>query len=225
MTRTLLVDADDTLWENITVFNAVNAAYVDWLLPGSSVQELQSELDALQVEFIAEHGYGRETFAKSLLGGVEQFVGRTPSDADRAVVAELVRPLQWDELDLIDGVHETLEELSARNRLIMVTKGDHDEQSHKVARSGLRHHFDAIEILPTKSVSEYERIGELYSLDPATTWMIGNSPRSDIHPALEVGFGAIHIPHAETWSHEREDLTSHPRLMSLGTFSELVRHF
>lgn len=225
MTTTLLIDADDTLWENITVFNSVNSAYVDWLLPGTTVAELQHELDALQVEYIAEHGYGRETFAKSLLAGVQRFAGRSPSTADRDVVAELVRPLQWDQLELIDGVAETLHHLGDRNRLIMVTKGDRDEQSHKITQSGLGHHFEAIEILPTKAVSEYVRIGDTHALDPLTTWMIGNSPRSDIHPALDAGFGAIHIPHAQTWSHEHEELISHPRLLNLGTFAELVRHF
>ncbi|MFT7476144.1 MAG: putative hydrolase of the HAD superfamily [Verrucomicrobiales bacterium] len=222
---TLLIDADDTLWENIAVFNAVNAAYVEWILPNTTMQEIQSDLDALQVEFIEQHGYGRDTFQRSLIAGVERFGGRPASESDIAYVAELLRPLRWESLDIIPGVIDALAELQHRRQLILVTKGDHHEQSHKVDRSGLRSHFEAIEILPEKTVDAYSGIVETHKLNPASTWMVGNSPRSDILPALEAGIGAVHIPHAETWSHEHGDLVAHPRLLQLNHFAELVRHF
>ena len=124
---------------------------------------------------------------------------------------------------LLAAVNNTL--LVVRVPVAAILRSLGDTQSHKITQSGLGHHFEAIEILPTKAVSEYVRIGDTHALDPLTTWMIGNSPRSDIHPALDAGFGAIHIPHAQTWSHEHEELISHPRLLNLGTFAELVRHF
>lgn len=221
----LLIDADDTLWENITVFNAVNAAYVDWLLPGTHVDDVQAELDKLQIEFIGRLGYGRNTFAESLIAGITRFTNRTPSAADRKTVNNLVRPLHWDTLDLLSGVEQTLHTLSKRNHLIMVTKGDHEEQSHKVARSGLGHFFSAVEILPEKTAQRYTDLINNHELEPSTTWMIGNSPRSDIHPAVAAGIGAIHIPHVETWSHERETLVEHSRILRLNTFADLVQHF
>lgn len=222
---TLLIDADDTLWQNIVVFNRVNQSYVDWLLPGRSLSDMQLELDALQVECIAQYGYGRATFEKSLVAGVERFADRTPTDADRLHISELVQPLQWDTLELLDGVIDTLEVLAPRTQLLMVTKGDHDEQQTKVDRSGLAHFFHAIEILDTKSPAEYRRIVQEHNLDPLTTWMVGNSPKSDISPALEVGLGAVFIPHAETWSHEQSEVGEHPRLVRMAHFRELLDTF
>ena len=222
---TLLIDADDTLWENIVVFNAVNQAYLDWLLPGSTLAEMQSKLDAHQIEMISIHGYGRETFEKSLLAGVERFGGRTPSTEDVQRIDELVAPLRWDTLDLLDDVPETLEQLAQRQQLLLVTKGDPVEQSLKVERSGLARLFEAVEILPTKSPDEYATLIDDHSLDPTSTWMVGNSPRSDIAPALEVGLNAVFIPHAQTWSHEHAEISAHPRLLQLALFRELLEHF
>ena len=43
-------------------------------------------------------------------------------------------------------------------------------------------------------------------MDMAGTWMIGNSPRSDVNPALGAGWGAVFIPHAHTWVLEKEEI-------------------
>jgi putative hydrolase of the HAD superfamily len=52
--------------------------------------------------------------------------------------------------------------------------------------------------------------------------MCGNSPRSDILPALEAGAWAAHVPYVLTWEHELVDLPmDHPRFRELGSISEL----
>ena len=99
------------------------------------------------------------------------------------------------------------------------------DRMEKVDRSGLKHHFDAIEILEKKSPGEYQQIIEHHALDVSSTWMIGNSPRSDIEPALAVGLGAVFIAHTDTWSHEAAPIKPHPRLIELALFSELLDHF
>ena len=222
---TLLVDADDTLWENITVFHGINARYAQWIAPDRDPVVVRRELDQIQVSLVKTIGYGRNTFRQSLLRGIEHFVGRSPTDDDEAIVRELVRPLQWEELDLIEGVRETLDALCSAHQLFLVTKGDHEEQSQKVKRSGLGPFFEAVEILDTKSVAEYERLIAHHQLDPDLTWMIGNSPRSDIVPALDAGLHAVFIPHEETWGHELEDVPDHPRLTQLTRFTELLTLF
>jgi putative hydrolase of the HAD superfamily len=60
-------------------------------------------------------------------------------------------------------------------------------------------------------------------MDPALTWMIGNSPKSDINPALEAGLNAVFIPHARTWTLERQDLRAPGpgRLLVLRSFEDL----
>ena len=56
--------------------------------------------------------------------------------------------------------------------------------------------------------------------------MIGNSPKSDINPALAAGLKAVYIPHPRTWSLEREQLPeAHPRLLVVKQIRELVSYF
>jgi putative hydrolase of the HAD superfamily len=56
--------------------------------------------------------------------------------------------------------------------------------------------------------------------------MIGNSPRSDINPALQAGLNAVFIPHEHTWRLEKEEVTpADGRLLILHGFGELRAHF
>jgi putative hydrolase of the HAD superfamily len=58
--------------------------------------------------------------------------------------------------------------------------------------------------------------------------MIGNSPKSDINPALAAGLHAVFIPHDFTWVLEHE-IVNQPapgqKLLELGSFSELATIF
>ena len=56
--------------------------------------------------------------------------------------------------------------------------------------------------------------------------MIGNSPKSDINPALEAGINAVFVPHEHTWRLEHEEVRAGAgRLLTLTRFSELREHF
>ena len=64
------------------------------------------------------------------------------------------------------------------------------------------------------------------ALAPEATWMIGNSPRSDINPALEAGLHAVFIPHAHTWRLEQAEVpVQDGRLLVLQSFRQLRDHF
>ena len=106
-------------------------------------------------------------------------------------------------MEFLPEVPETLADLATRHRLFMVTKGNITEQSGKVERSGLKDHFTAIEIVAEKNAAAYHAVVEKYGLLRETTWMVGNSPNSDINPALEAGLHAVFVPHRNTWMLER----------------------
>jgi putative hydrolase of the HAD superfamily len=56
--------------------------------------------------------------------------------------------------------------------------------------------------------------------------MVGNSPKSDINPALDAGLNAVYIPHPRTWSLEHEEIQqADGRLLVLENFAGLRRHF
>ena len=128
----------------------------------------------------------------------------------------------------MEGVAETLSELGQRHRLILVTKGNHEEQHDKLERSGLRGHFTAVEVPSEKDEGMYRALAARHALDPATTWMIGNSPRSDVNPALAAGLNAVFIPHDFTWVLEHEVVNAPAegeRLLELERFTDLLRYF
>ena len=129
---------------------------------------------------------------------------------------------------LLPGVADTLGTLASRHRLIMLTKGDPDDQHQKVARSGLRAWFHAVDVVHEKDTAAYTDAARRHGVTADETWMVGNSPRSDVVPAIAAGWGAVFIPHAATWVLELEPLpVPRPgdRFLQLARFDELPRHF
>ena len=61
---------------------------------------------------------------------------------------------------------------------------------------------------------------------PDATWMIGNSPRSDINPAKAAGLRTVFIPYHTTWQHEIEEISPNgAETIVLERFAELAGHF
>lgn len=223
----LIFDADDTLWENNVVFEGVIADFIAWVdHPTLDEAEVRAVLDEVEHLHAAAHGYGTKVFALTLEVTAQRLREGDLSDADRAEIARLLTRLAWEQLEIIDGVPETLDRLRGRHDLLLLTKGDHEEQSRKIARSGLAHHFRRTVVTPEKNAASYRRLVEEESLDPERTWMIGNSPRSDILPAIEAGLRCVFVPHAHTWRLEHVELPDgHERILQVASFRDLLLHF
>jgi len=129
-------------------------------------------------------------------------------------------------IELISGVEETLEYLSLRHDLTLFTKGNPEEQKLKVDRSGLGIYFGHTAIVKEKDTASYAALIRERQLDRERSWMIGNSPKSDINPALEAGINAVFVPHEHTWRLEHEEVREgEGRLLKLERFAELKEHF
>ena len=92
----------------------------------------------------------------------------------------------------------------------------------------MKEFFAAVEIVPEKDVATYRSVVSKHSLGDNTTWMVGNSPKSDINPALAAGLNAVFLPHGDTWILEHEDVaTPQPpcRLVVVESFSGLREYF
>ncbi len=57
--------------------------------------------------------------------------------------------------------------------------------------------------------------------------MIGNSPRSDVNPALEASMNAVFVPHPKSWRLEHEELRliEGRILLTIERFADLRQHF
>lgn len=220
----LLMDADDTLWENNIHFEQAIHAFITFLNHSRlSPQEVRAVLD--EVERLM--GYGSVNFTKSLVETYRQLVEREVREEDLQQVRWFGEQIRAQPLHLLDGVIETLEYLSARHDLILLTKGDFEEQTLKIERSGIAGLFRQLLIVPEKDVATYRRVIAELEIIAQHTWMVGNSPRSDINPALAAGLNAIFVPHPHTWHLEHEEVVhaGERQLLILSSFSELRNHF
>ncbi len=228
MTRnTLLIDADDTLWENNIFFESVIARFILGLEHlGYTPDYIRRILNETERRNIRQHGYGVRSFLRSL---EETYLKLAGNMARREIVKEIEQigaELENTPPRILDGVPETLAYLSKHHRLILLTKGEPAEQAGKVERSGLQSHFEAIEIVLEKDSQTYGRMIEQFKIVKSQGWMVGNSPRSDINPALRAGLNAVLIPHAATWELERAELEGGAgKLLILPAFRELRAHF
>lgn len=227
MRQHLIIDADDTLWENNIYFERAFEDFVEYLDHSTMpAREIRNVLDAIEAVNAKTHGYGSLNFARNLRQTYEQLCERPIAESDlRAVMGFAERILECP-MEVIEGVEETLAHLAPRHDLTLFTKGHPEEQKLKVDRSGLGKYFAHTAIVKEKDVAAYRRLVADRAMDPGLTWMIGNSPRSDVNPALEAGIGAVFIPHAHTWILEKEEIRNgNGRLLMLDRFEQLRDNF
>ena len=220
----LLIDADDTLWENNIYFEQAIHDFITFLNHSQlSREEVRAVLD--DVERLM--GYGSVNFTRSMVETYRRLAEKDIQDEDVQLVRQFGEQIRTHPLQLLEGVKETLNYLSPRHDLLLLTKGDLEEQKLKVERSGIEGFFRQVVIVPEKDVATYHRVVTELRLESKQTWMVGNSPRSDINPSLAAGLNAVYIPHPHTWHLEHEEVKNagEGRVLTLPTFAELRSHF
>ncbi|MFZ2059821.1 MAG: HAD family hydrolase [Candidatus Binatus sp.] len=224
----LIFDADDTLWDSnihfLEAFDNFAAAVSDAGL-GLSRVEIHAAVRRAEIRLIKTHGYGRRPYLMALHQAAAE-LAPAGHDGLRDEIERIGAHLLERDCALLPDVEPTLQQLSQRHRLLMFTKGQRDEQLQKLARSGLAPLFDRVETPREKDVDAYRRLVRDADLDPSLTYMIGNSPRSDINPAVAAGLRAVFIPHPHTWELEHEEINeAGDRIIELSSFRHLVEVF
>jgi putative hydrolase of the HAD superfamily len=227
--QTLLIDADDTLWENNVYFERAIAAFISYLNHHTyTPAEVRTALNAVERETILAHGYGLTSFTRSLVTCFERLHPDSVTEEKAQRILGFARSIAEQEIELLPGVADTLAELATRHHLILMTKGDHAEQADKLARSGLAPFFNAVEIVSEKDPATYRAVIARHELAPHTSWMIGNSPKSDINPSLAAGLHAVFLFHKDTWVLEHAEVDAAPegqQLIELDSFAKLCDIF
>jgi len=227
--QTLLIDADDTLWENNIYFERAIARFISYLDHQSHSREQVREcINTCEARNIQAIGYGLRSFEQSLVDCFATLCSSPIGDADEKRIAEFAHEIAVQEIELLPEVQLTLEHLGQRHHLILVTKGHPVEQTDKLRRSQLDHLFRDVEVLPEKDAAAYHLLQQKHSLDPQRSWMIGNSPKSDINPALAAGLHAVFVPHAQTWILEHTELAAAEppqQLLRVERFADLTHIF
>ena len=228
MTRwNLIFDADDTLWENNIYFERAFDEFVDYLDHSTlTPTEVRAVLDELEAVNAKVHGYGSMQFGKNLQEVYQRLAERHILKDNLKTVMGFAERILEQPIELMPHVEETLDYLSTRHELTICTKGHIEEQKLKIDRSGLGKYFAHAEIVKEKTTAAYRALVTARQYTPEHTWMIGNSPKSDINPALAAGLKAVYIPHPRTWVLEKAEIRDVPgRLLRIDRFEMLRKHF
>ena len=205
MIKLIAFDADDTLWDCQSHFVEVEQRYRQLLADYADEQTVSHELFKTETANMAELGYGCKAFTLSLVeNAVKISQGRIP--------ANLL--LQIQDLGR-----------SPCPIMIVFTKGEIDDQQHKLERSGLAPLFDDCVVVADKTKDEYIRLAQRYGVDISEMLSVGNSFKSDVEPVLQLGGYAVHIPFTHLWAHEHTEEYEHPRLKVISHFGEFLQVF
>lgn len=228
MRQSLLIDADDTLWENNVYFEEAFEQFVYFLEHSTlTAPDVRAVLDEIELANSRVHGYGSLNFGHNLQQCYRRLAEREIHNADLQTVRGFALRILEQPVILLDEVATTLEYLASRHDLTLCTKGHPEEQKLKIDRSGLGVWFGHTAIVKEKDCAAYESLVNERKLVKKRTWMIGNSPKSDINPALEAGLHAVFVPHARTWTLERQALRQPGpgRLLIVDRFPDLRELF
>ncbi len=227
--QALLIDADDTLWENNVYFERAIADFISFLNHREyTPAQVRQVLNEVERDCIMRHGYGLHSFVHALVDTFERLAVEPLSAAVHQTILGFAQVIADKPVEILPGVADTLAYLTGRHHLILMTKGNLTEQMGKIERSGLKHFFAAHEIVVEKDPQTYSAMVEKYGLARDFTWMVGNSPKSDINPALAAGLNAVFVPHDMTWVLEHEEVSppqAGSNLLVVERFSDLQAHF
>jgi putative hydrolase of the HAD superfamily len=194
----VILDGDNTLWLVEQLYDEARVQLCD-LLEGLGVDRCAA--DRFQRDRDHElhtlMGYSRQRFPRSFHDTLSHFVQNADGEVRRKAVAlaeavfDGIAPLPPD----VDAV---LEQLSASRRLALFTAGEAAVQASRLQAFGRTHHFEAVKVVDRKDRDAFAALVSELGIESSKAWMVGDSLRSDIHPAIEVGLRAIHIE-AANW--------------------------
>jgi putative hydrolase of the HAD superfamily len=219
---TLGLDADDTLWHSENHFAVTEQRFGELVSPWMDGEEAAKRLLEQERANLRLFGYGVKGFTLSMIEtAIEASRGLIPNEAVQQII-EWGKEMMNHPVELLPGVEETFDALEGEYRLLLITKGDLFHQETKIAESGLADRFDGIEILSEKSPDQYRRVLNRCETAPAEFVMVGNSLRSDVLPAVDIGAHGVHIPYGILWGHEKvEDELDHTADHRLESFAQL----
>lgn len=202
----IALDADDTLWHNERIYTGVQARFARLLSPYHEKEVIEARLFQTETRNIKSFGYGIKSFTLSMIETAVELTEGQISAKDIQAIIDLGKGMLDAEVELLEHTTGTITRLAARYRLMVITKGDLQDQQTKITRSGLGQYFQYIEVVNDKTRDIYSQLLKKLSIEPGRFLMVGNSLRSDILPILELGGQAVYIPYQITWLRESAEI-------------------
>jgi len=216
--QNILFNLDDTLAYCNRYFNQVIGEYTDIMsswFPFLSKKDIRQKQLELDIEAVSVHGLDSDRFPESFVRTYQYFcnkIGKEKKKDEMDYVKELGYKVFDIPVEPIPYMNETLQELKdAGHELYLHTGGDDMNQRRKIAQLELATFFEhRVFISEHKDTTALSDILKTIQADPDITWMVGNSIRTDIVPALEMKVNAIYIPAEMEWKYNEVDIHVEP---------------
>lgn len=218
----IFFDADDTLWENERYFRAAEDKFAALLSDYTSPEGVQQMLWQKQEDNIPLFGYGSKTYMLGMTDAALELCGGSLPENIYYGIKKIITDLAFHNLEIIEGVEQTLQALQGHYTLIVATKGDLTEQMGKFRSSGLAKYFHHCEVMENKDEKNYLELIAKHDIRPEELLMIGNSVKSDIAPVVSIGGWAIHTPHDIVWVHEMMDMPASDRIIEVSGIGDIL---
>lgn len=197
------MDLDDTLIQTQQLFERYKRACASFILiedksDSLTIGEVMSVFNEREEHNIDRYGYQNKRFITSWKETYQHFY-KTGKNSD--VIGRLAERVFYDESPLMKEAQYVLDTLKKLGYpMTIITCGVEDVQNRRIDQAGIRGYFNAIHVVPYKDKVMLESI----ITDKEQSVMVGNSMRSDINPALEMGIPAIHVK-APSWFHDEAE--------------------
>jgi len=222
--KNLIIDCDDTLWENNRYFLEAHRKFVGLMEEHEHPKDTaDSLLLRLEMENVPRYGYGARSQMMSMKD-VYRLLEVFPDPAVLAEIETIGEEVFNHPVSLFPGVEETLSRLHGKYRMFMYTKGNLEEQTGKITKSPIHGFFEGYKVVSEKTPETLGGTLAEFGLEPAETWMIGDSPRSDVMPALELGVRAVYVPYEFTWTLEHAPLPDSEHILTVEGFAGIADH-
>lgn len=232
MKQTLLFDLDDTLVHCnkyfLLILDQFASRMLDWFgsygITREEILEKHTEIDIAGVQV---HGFKGDHFPQSFVDTYLYFsslTGRRTSPVEIDALFRLGRSVYDLEVEPYPHMDETLEHLIREgHELHLYTGGETYIQHSKIERLQLRRFFeDRIYVRQHKNADALEQILRDNGLDRSATWMIGNSLRTDVLPALQCGIHSVYLKHENEWTFNLVPIETPPTASAFLTLHSLI---
>lgn len=215
--KLIVFDLDDTLVDTSHVYWFARTRFVEIMsAAGFSAESVIRNFELVDESHIETYGYVPERYERSMLTTYRKFlqeIRKSPDSTIEKEISDCGKLITTTIPEVIDGALELLKWAQDKFILAVLTRGIPALQNAKLDKTNLGSFFVRREIAPIKTADTYTQLVESLGIHPRETWVIGDSIKSDINPAIEIGATAIlyrYQHHSYLWQQEYGSIAKGP---------------
>ena len=197
----IIFDMDNTLIDTQPLYWRALDSFCDLMVnEGFDREEVRSRHQIINANLHDAMGYMAECFPRSLELVVEEFAGKTEHwislrlerimKAARSIGMDVHKQKSPEYQYSLDAVRKAM---SLGYKTAVITAGERWVQERRFNELSMRDFFHDIWIVNKKEKQTFLDFCAKHDIPPDSSWMIGDSLKSDIIPATEAGLRTIHV--------------------------------